>query len=97
LKGTHHLLAYADDLNILGVSVHTVKENAEALVVATKETRLEINADKSKYMIMSRDQNAGRSHCMKNDNSSIERVEEFKYLGTTLTNQIPIQEILRTD
>jgi len=39
--------------------VHTVKENAEALVVATKETGLEVNADKTKYMIMSRDKNAG--------------------------------------
>jgi len=36
---------------------------------------------------MSRDQNAGESHSMKIDNSSFERVEEFKYLGTTLTNQ----------
>jgi hypothetical protein len=83
LNGTHQLLAYADDVNILGESVHTVKENAEALVVATKETGLEVNANKTKYMIMSRDQNAGRSHSMKIDNSSIERVEEFKYLGTT--------------
>jgi len=56
------LLAYADDVNILRGSVHTVEENAEALVVATKETGLEVNADKTKYMIMSRDQNAGRSH-----------------------------------
>ena len=63
----------------MGGSVHTVKENAEALVVATKETALEVNADKTKYMIMSRDQKAGRSHSMKIDNSSIERVEEFKY------------------
>jgi hypothetical protein len=38
-------------------------------------------------MVMARDQNAGHSHNMKIDNSSIERVEEFKYLGTTLTNQ----------
>jgi len=72
--------------------VHTVKENAEALVVAIKEIGLEVNADKTKYMIMSRDQNAGRSHSMKNDNSSIERVEEFKYLGRTLTNKNSIQE-----
>jgi hypothetical protein len=43
---------------------------------------LEVNADKTKYMIMSRDQNAGRRHSMRIDNSSIERVEEFKYLGT---------------
>jgi hypothetical protein len=37
LNGTYQLLAYADDVNILVGSVHTVKENAEALVVATKE------------------------------------------------------------
>ena len=73
-------------------SVHTVKENSKALVVATKEIGLEINSYKTKYMIMSRDQNAGRSHSMKIDNSSIERVEEFKYLGTTLTNTNSIQE-----
>jgi len=87
LNGTLQLLAYADDVNILEGSVHTVKESAEALVVATKETGLEVNADKTKYMIMSRDQNAGRSHSMKIDNSCIERAEDFKYLGTTLTNK----------
>ena len=48
------------------------------------------------YMIMSRDQNAGRSYSMKIDNSSIERVEEFKYLGTTLTNKNCIQEEIRS-
>ena len=66
-------------------------------VVATKEIGLEVNADKAKYMIMSRDQNAGRSHSMKIDNCSIERVEEFKYLGTTLTNKNSIQEEIKAD
>jgi hypothetical protein len=80
-------MAYADDINIFVGSLQTVKENAEALVVATKEIGLEVNADKTKYMVVARDENAGRSHSMKIDNSSIERVEEFKYLGTTLTNQ----------
>jgi hypothetical protein len=37
LNGTHQLLVYADDVNILGRSVHAIKKNAEALVVATKE------------------------------------------------------------
>jgi len=55
LNGTHQLLAYADDVNVLGGSAHTVNEKAEALVVATKEIGLEVNADKTKYMIMSRD------------------------------------------
>ena len=47
-------------------------------------------------MIMSRDQNAGRSHSMKIDNSSIERVEEFKYLGTMLTNKNSVQEEIKS-
>ena len=55
----------------------------------------EVNADKTEYMVMSRDQTAGLSHTMKVDNSSIERVEEFKYLGTMLTNQNYIQEETR--
>ena len=46
LKGTHQLLVYVDDVNILGGSVHSIKENAAALVVASKETVLEVNADK---------------------------------------------------
>ena len=45
---------------------------------------------------LKRDQNAGRSYSMKIDNSSIERVEEFKYLGTTLTNQNSIQEEIKS-
>ena len=96
LNGTHQLLAYADDVNILGGSVHKVKENAETIVVATKEIGLEVNADKTKYTIMSRDQNAGRSHSMKTDKSSTEGVEEFKYLGTTLTNKNSIQEEIKS-
>jgi len=91
LNGKHQLLVYADVVNILGGSVHTVKENAEVLVVASKEIGLEVNADKSKYMVTFRDQNAGRSHSMKIVNRSFERVEEFKYLGKILTNQNSIQ------
>ena len=91
LNGTHQLLVYTEDVNILGGSVQTVKENAEALIVASKETGLEVNADKTKYMVMFRDQNAGRSYNMKTDNSSFESVEELKYLATILTNQNSIQ------
>ena len=96
LNGTHQLLAYADDVNILGGSIHTVKENAEALVAATREIGLEVSADKTKDMIMSRDQNAGQNHSVRIDNSTFKRVEEFNYLGTTLTNQNSILEEIKS-
>jgi len=53
LIGTHQLLVYADDVNILGGSVHTVNKNAEALVLVSKENSFEITANKTKYIVMS--------------------------------------------
>ena len=82
---------YADDVNILGGSVHTKKKNAEALIVASKGIGLEVNADKTKYVVMSRDQNAGRSHNTKNEKGFFEMVEEFEYLGKTLISQNSVQ------
>jgi len=81
LNGAHQRMDYADDINILGGSIHTLKENAEALVAATREIGLEISADKTKYMVVSRDQNGGRNHSVRFNNSTFERVETFKYLG----------------
>ena len=93
LNGTHQLLVYADGLNILGGSVHTIKENAKTLVVASKEIGLEVNADKTKYMVKIRMQD---EVTIKIDNSSFERAEELRYLGTTLTNQNSIQEEIKS-
>jgi len=62
LNGTYQHLVYADDVNILGGNIHTIKENAKALVVSCKEFGVVTNADKTKYMVRSRDQNAGRCH-----------------------------------
>ena len=54
LNGTHKLLVYAnDDVNILGGIVYTIKKNTEVLVVASKDIGQEVNADKTKYMVMS--------------------------------------------
>jgi len=47
-------LVYAVDVNILDGSVHIINKNAEALIVASKETRLEVNANKTKYGLVSR-------------------------------------------
>jgi hypothetical protein len=70
----------------LGGSIHTINKNTEALVVTSKEIVLEVNAEKTKYTDMSRDENAGKNHNIKIDNKSLERVEQFKYLRTILTN-----------
>ena len=66
------------------------------LVAATREIGLEVSADKTKYMVMSRDQNTGQNHSVRIDNSTFERVEEFKYLGTTLTIQNSIREEIKS-
>ena len=95
LNGTHQLVVYADDVNILGGSVHTIKENTETLVVASKEIGLEVNADKTMYVVMSRDQNARRRRNIRMDNISFERVEDLKYFET-LTNQNSIQEEIKS-
>jgi len=96
LNGTHHLLAYDNDVNILGGIIHTLKENAEALVAATREIGMEVSADKTKYMVMSRDQNAGRIHSVSIDNCTFERVEDLKYLGKNLTNQNSISKVIKS-
>jgi len=67
------------------------KGNTESSVVACKEIRPEENVDTTKYKVISRDQNAGRGHSMKIQNSSFERAKELKYLGANLTDQYYIE------
>ena len=55
----------------MGESIYTIKKNTNALVVASKDIGLEVNADKTKYVVLS-NQNAGRSHNNEIDNSYFE-------------------------
>ena len=86
LNGTHQLLIYADGVYVVGGSVHTIKKNTD-FVVASKEIGLAANAEKIKCMSMYGEQNAGQKDDIKIDNSSFEKAEQFRHLGTTLTNQ----------
>jgi ketol-acid reductoisomerase len=53
LNDTHQLLVYADGVNILGGSIHTRRKNTEVLLIASKEIGLEVNAEETRYMVMS--------------------------------------------
>jgi hypothetical protein len=65
---------------------HNVKNRTETLVVVSKEIYQEVNAEKSKYMVMSRDQNVGQIQNIKIGNKSFQRMEQFRFLETTLKN-----------
>jgi hypothetical protein len=95
LNGTHQLLVYAD-INVLGGSILTITKNTEALVIACKEIGLEVIAEKTKYMVMSRDQNAGQNEYIQIGNKSFETVKQFKYLEIILTNQNFIHEEIKS-
>ena len=74
-----------------------LEENTEALLVGSKETGLEVTADKTKYNVTSRDQNAGRSQSIKTDNSSFERAEELNIWEQPLQIKILFRKKLRAD
>jgi hypothetical protein len=95
-NGTHQLLVYADDINLLRDSVNTIKQNSETLLEASRDTGLEINAEKTKYMIMSHHPNSGQNQNIRIDNESFENLAKFKYLGSTLTNQHDIRDEIKS-
>jgi hypothetical protein len=94
LNGAHQPLAYAD-VNLLGDNIDTIKKNTETLIDTSKEVGLEINVEKTKYRLLPRHQNVGQNRDIKITNRSFENVSQFKYLGTTVTNQNLIQEEIK--
>jgi hypothetical protein len=79
-------------VNLLGDNTDTIKKNTDILIDASKDVGLEINVDKTKYILLSRYQNVGQNQDIKRANRSSENVSQFKYLGTTVTYQNLIQE-----
>jgi hypothetical protein len=58
-------LVYADDVNLLGDNIDAINKNTETLMYSRKEVCLEVNTEKTKYMLLSRHQNAGQNHDIK--------------------------------
>jgi hypothetical protein len=82
-------------MNVLGDNIDTIKKNTQALIDASKEVGLEINTEKTTYMLLYRHQNAGQNRDIKIPNRCFENVAQFRYLGTTVTNQNLIQEEIK--
>jgi hypothetical protein len=88
LNVTHQILVYADDVNLLADGVNTIiRENSETLLEASRDIGLEINTERTKYMIMSGHPNSGQNQNIRIANELFENVAKFIYLGMTLTNQ----------
>jgi hypothetical protein len=77
LNGIHQLLVYAGDINLLGDNIHNI---VETLTDTSKEVGLEVNAEKTKYVLLSRRQNARQNHDIKITNKSLENMSKSKYL-----------------
>jgi hypothetical protein len=75
--------------------IDTINKNAETLIDASKEVGLEVNVEKTKYMLVSRDKSAGQNWDINIGNRSFQYVSQFEYLGTTVTNQNLIQEEIK--
>jgi hypothetical protein len=92
LNGTYLPLVCADNINLLGDSINTINQNTETILEASRDVGLEINAEKTKYMIMSRHPNSGQNQKIRiTNNESFENVAKFKYLETTVINQNDIR------
>jgi hypothetical protein len=77
VNGKHQLLAYAEDVTLLGDNVETVKRNTETLIDASKEVGLEVNIKKTKCMLLSHHQNAGQNWDIKIGSSLFESVAQI--------------------
>jgi hypothetical protein len=82
-------------VNLLGDDIDTVNKHTETLIDANTEIGLEINGEKTKYMLVSHYQNAGQSRDIKIGSRSFENVPQFRYLGMTITHQNLIQEEIK--
>jgi hypothetical protein len=95
LNGTHHLLAYANDVNLLGDNIDTIKKNTGTLIDASREFGLEINIEKTKYKLISRYQNVCQNRDIKIANRTFENVSQFRYMGTTVINKNFFQDEIK--
>jgi hypothetical protein len=94
MNGTLQLLAYVD-VNLLGDNIDIINKSTEILIHASEKVGVEIHIEKTMYMLLSPNQNAGQNQDINTGNRSSENVSQLKYFGMTVTNKNLLQEKIK--
>ena len=86
MNGTHQILAYADDVNLIGYDIRTIERNADVSLNAFKDISVAVDTGKIKYMEVARHRGLMANEHIRISGNSYEKVKTFKYLGSVLTN-----------
>jgi hypothetical protein len=95
LNGKHRLLVYTDDVNLLDKNINKIKQNTGTILETSRDIFLEINAEKTKCVTMSRHQNSGQNQNIWIAYESFGGVEKLKHLRTSLKNQNDIHDEIK--
>jgi hypothetical protein len=95
LNGIYQLLDWGNEVNSLGNNTGTLKKYTQTLIVASNEVGLRVNTKKTKYMLLSRHQNAEQNHDIKIGKRSFQIVAQLNCLGKITTNRNLIQEEIK--
>ena len=95
MNGTHQVLTYVDEVNLIGGDIRTIERNADVLLNSCKDIGLAVNTRKTKYMEIGRHRGMIANEHIRIGNNSYAKVKTFKYLGFLVENQISVRDEMK--
>ena len=96
-SGTHQVLAYADDVNLIGDDIRTIERNTDVLLNACKDIGLAVNTGKTMYIEIRHHRGIIANEHIRIGSDFYKKVETFNYLGSFVTNKNSFQEEIKLD